>query len=66
MHPVNTDAKWRPSIGGITKLTFSARKEIFLLMPYKNYMADKVVRVSVRSSGGSPTRTLAVSWLIIR
>jgi hypothetical protein len=35
--------KWRPRTGGITKLTFSARKEMFLLMPHKTHMADNNV-----------------------
>jgi hypothetical protein len=58
--------KWQLSIGGITKSTFSARKEMFSLMPYKSYMANNnVVGAGVRSSGGSPTSTLRGSGLII-
>jgi hypothetical protein len=48
------------------QITFSAKKETFLLMQYKNYMADnKVVGAGVRSLGGSPTSTLGVSGLLI-
>jgi hypothetical protein len=58
--------KWRPSIGGITKSAFSARKEILLLIPHENYMADNnVVGAGVRSLDGSPTNTLGVNRLKI-
>jgi hypothetical protein len=58
--------KWQPSTGRITNSVFSARKEMFLLMPYKSYMANKnVVGAGVRSLGGSATSTLGVSGLII-
>jgi hypothetical protein len=57
--------KWRPSIGGITKSTFSARKEMLLLMSYNRYMiGNNVVGAGVRYSGGSPTSTLGGSGLI--
>jgi hypothetical protein len=54
--------KWQPSIGGITKSTFSARKEMFLLMLYKNYMAENnVVGASVRPLASSLISGLGVT-----
>jgi hypothetical protein len=59
--------KWQPSIGVVTKSTFSARKELSLLMSYKNYMADnKVVGPGDRFLGGSLASTLRASGPTIR
>jgi hypothetical protein len=48
------------------QIKFSSRKEMFLLMPHKRYMADNnVVKTGVRSLGGSPTSMLGGSRLTI-
>jgi hypothetical protein len=65
VHPVNTDKEMAAEDWWNNQINFFS-KEMFLLMSYKNYMAENnVVGAGIRSLGGSPTSTPS-QWLIIR